>query len=141
MDAFDKKLVRRLSEDGRTPIGALAERLEVTAPTVRNRIKSLTEAGDLRRSGLIDPERRPELTTALVGLRIQSHGKLDQELEHLAGLEGVQWAAVVTGQYDVILEVVVSGGMSDLYKMMTQIIPKVGQVVQTETFEIGRAHV
>ncbi|MFH1137186.1 MAG: Lrp/AsnC family transcriptional regulator [Pseudomonadota bacterium] len=139
MDALDKKLVKRLSEDGRAPIGTLAAQLEVTPPTVRNRIKSLTEAGDLKISGMIDPERRPELTTALVGLRIQSHGKLEQELEHLAELEGVQWAAVVTGQYDVIMEVVVSGGMSDLYQMMTQVVPKIGQVIQTETFVVMKS--
>ena len=139
MDDFDKKLVKRLSRDGRTPIGTLASQLEVTSPTVRNRIKSMTEAGELRIAGLLDPEKRPELTTALVGLRIQSHGNLDQELEHLSNLEGVQWAAVVTGQYDVLMEVVVSGGMSDLYNMMTQVVPQIGDVIQTETFVVMKS--
>ena len=51
--------------------------------------------------------------TALVGLNIQSHGKLDQILEKVSRLDNVTWAAVVTGRYDIFAEVVVTGGTQE----------------------------
>lgn len=138
-DLLDKRLVRLLSDDGRMSASLLAERLSVSSPTVRSRIKSLAASGLLKIAGLIDPGHGQELTNALVGLKIQSRGQLDEQLEMLAELEQVQWAAVVTGRYDVMIEVVVTGGMADLYRLMTQIIPNVGVVTQTETFVIMKS--
>jgi DNA-binding Lrp family transcriptional regulator len=36
LDALDNEIVRLLAEDGRMPIGEMAKKLKVTAPTVRN---------------------------------------------------------------------------------------------------------
>lgn len=41
LDHLDKDLIRLLKQDGRTPTAHLAERLEVTTPTIRSRMKSL----------------------------------------------------------------------------------------------------
>lgn len=139
LDSLDKKLVRLLTEDGRIPVGDMAVRLGVTAPTVRSRIKNLEKAGKLKITGLIDPFEHKDLITALIGLNILSYGKLDEILEKLANLDYVTWVAVVTGRYDVIAEVVVNGGMADLYRLTTDIIPQVGNVAQTETFVIMKS--
>ena len=139
LDSLDKKLVRLLTEDGRIPVGDMAARLGVTAPTVRSRIKNLEKAGKLKITGLIDPFEHKDLITALIGLNILSYGKLDEILEKLANLDYVTWVAVVTGRYDVIAEVVVNGGMADLYRLTTDIIPQVGNVAQTETFVIMKS--
>lgn len=139
LDSLDKKLVRLLAEDGRIPVGDMAVRLGVTAPTVRSRIKNLEKAGKLKITGLIDPFEHKDLITALIGLNILSYGKLDEILEKLANLDYVTWVAVVTGRYDVIAEVVVNGGMADLYRLTTDIIPQVGNVAQTETFVIMKS--
>jgi Lrp/AsnC family transcriptional regulator for asnA, asnC and gidA len=139
LDALDNKIIRLLAEDGRMPVGEMASRLRVTAPTVRSRIKALEEAGKLKISGLIDPYQNQEVTTALIGLNIQAHGKLDRILEKLGRLDNVVWAAVVTGRYDVFLEVVVTGGTDELYRLTTDTIPKVGTVVRSETFVIMKS--
>jgi len=139
LDSLDKKLVRLLTEDGRIPVGDMAARLGVTAPTVRSRIKNLEKAGKLKIAGLIDPFEHKNLITALIGMNIISYGKLDEILEKLANLDYVTWVAVVTGRYDVIAEVVVNGGMADLYRLTTDIIPQVGNVAQTETFVIMKS--
>ncbi|NQT56404.1 MAG: Lrp/AsnC family transcriptional regulator [Desulfobacteraceae bacterium] len=139
LDSLDKKLVRLLTEDGRIPVGDMAVRLGVTAPTVRSRIKNLKKAGKLKITGLIDPFEHKDLIIALIGLNILSYGKLDEILEKLANLDYVTWVAVVTGRYDVIAEVVVNGGIEDLYRLTTDIIPQVGDVAQTETFVIMKS--
>ena len=136
IDSLDNKIIRLLTEDGRIPIGDMATRLDVTAPTVRSRIKNLEESGMLKVSGLIDTYQHEEIITALIGLNIRSHGKLDQILDKVSRLDNVTWAAVVTGRYDIFAEVVVTGGTKELYRFTTEIIPKVGTVLKSETFVI-----
>jgi Lrp/AsnC family transcriptional regulator for asnA, asnC and gidA len=136
LDSLDNEIIRLLTEDGRMPIGDMAARLNVTAPTIRSRINNLEESGLLKISALVDTSQHQELITALVGLNVRSHGKLDQILEKISRLENVTWAAVVTGRYDIFAEVVVTGGTEDLYRFTSEIIPKVGTVLKSETFVI-----
>jgi Lrp/AsnC family transcriptional regulator for asnA, asnC and gidA len=136
IDSLDNEIIRLLTEDGRMPIGDMAARLNVTAPTVRSRIKSLEQSGILKVSGLIDTYQQQEMITALVGLNIRSYGKLDQILDKVSRLDNVTWATVVTGRYDIFAEVVVTGGTKELYRFTTEIIPKVGTVLKSETFVI-----
>jgi Lrp/AsnC family transcriptional regulator for asnA, asnC and gidA len=136
LDSLDNEIIRVLTEDGRMPIGDMAARLKVTAPTVRSRIKALEESGRLKVSGLIDTYQHQELITALVGMNIRSHGKLDEILKKVSRLDNVSWAAVVTGRYDIFAEIVVTGGTQELYRFTTEVIPKVGTVVKSETFVI-----
>ena len=136
LDTLDNKIIHLLTENGRMPIGEMSKRLNVTAPTVRSRIKNLEETGMLKVSGLIDTYQHQELITALIGLNIRSQGKLGQILEKVSRLDNVTWAAVVTGRYDIFAEVVVTGGTQELYRFTSEIIPKVSTVVKSETFVI-----
>ena len=136
LDSLDNEIIRLLTEDGRMPIGDMAARLNVTAPTIRSRINNLEESGLLKISALVDTSQHQELITALVGLNVRSHGKLDQILKKISRLENVTWAAVVAGRYDIFAEVVVTGGTEDLYRFTSEIIPKVGTVLKSETFVI-----
>ena len=54
LDTLDNEIIRLLTENGRMPIGEMAKRLNVTAPTIRNRIKDLEKTGLFKISGLID---------------------------------------------------------------------------------------
>jgi Lrp/AsnC family transcriptional regulator for asnA, asnC and gidA len=112
----------------------------VSAPTVRNRIYSLEKVGLLKITGLIDPVKHQGLTTALIGLNIISKGKLSEVLEKLEGLANIIWAAVVTGRYDILAEVVFKGEMDELYRITTIEIPKVGNVVKNETFVVMKSN-
>jgi len=67
-------------------IGKMVKKLNVTAPTVRNRIKGLEKNGIFKVSGLIDPSRHREMITALVAMSVRSDGKLDQILDKIAHL-------------------------------------------------------
>jgi Lrp/AsnC family transcriptional regulator for asnA, asnC and gidA len=139
LDSLDKRIIRLLVEDGRIPIGSLAKRLKVTAPTLRKRIRKLEKEGLLKVSGFIDPQKHPEMTTAIVAMSIQSHGKMDQILAKIAGLPNVVWAGVVTGRYDIIAEVLISGGKNELYRFTTESILKLGDVVKSESFVIMKS--
>jgi len=136
LDDLDKKIIRLLCEDGRVAPGTIATRLGITAPTVRARIKVLEDAGLLKVSGLIDPCANSTLTTAIIGMNVRAYGKLEEVLDKLSRLDNVVSAAVVTGRYDIIAEVVVEGGNAALFELTSSIIPKVGVVDRSETFVI-----
>ena len=138
-DTLDNKIIRLLTEKGRMPIGEMSKRLNVTAPTIRNRIKNLEKNGIFKVSGLIDPSKHREMITALVAMSIQSYGKLDKILDKIAQLPNVVWAGVVTGRYDIIAEVVCVRGKDELYQFTTKTILKIGNVVRSETFIIMKS--
>ena len=138
-DSLNRKIVRLLAEDGRISVRDIAIHLGVTAPTVRSRIKNLISSGMLKISGMINPDNHQELITALMGINVQSYGKLDEALERLTELDQVRWAAIVTGRYDIFAEVVVSGGVEELHILMTKVVPQMGRVTQSETFIITKS--
>lgn len=139
LDNLDKDLVRLLKQDGRVTTAQLANRLAVTTPTVRSRMKALIGAGILRVAGLVNLSAIPELTTALIGINIESRDQLSNQLEKLTSLKPVHWAVVVTGRFDVIAEVIVKGGMDDLYTFTSVDLPTIGRVTHCETFVVMRS--
>ena len=139
LDNLDKDLIRLLNADGRATTAHIAEKLKVTTPTVRSRMKALVKAGILRVAGLVSLSAISELTTALIGINIESRGQLSNQLEKLTSLKQVHWAAVVTGRFDVIAEVIVKGGMEDLYTFTSVDLPTIGRVTHCETFVVMRA--
>lgn len=139
LDNLDKDLIRLLKVDGRVPTAHIAQRLDVTTPTVRSRMKALVAAGVMRVAGLVKLSAVPELTTALIGVNIESQGQLSSQLEKLTALKPVHWAVVVTGRFDVIAEVIVKGGMEDLYQFTSVDLPAIGRVTHCETFVVMRS--
>jgi Lrp/AsnC family transcriptional regulator for asnA, asnC and gidA len=134
LDTLDNEIIRLLTEDGRMPIGEMAKKLNVTAPTVRSRIKGLEKNGMFKVSGLIDPSRHEEMITALVAMNVRSEGKLEQILDKISKLPNVAWAGVVAGRYDIIAEVICVEGKDELFRFTTKTILKIGNVIRSETF-------
>jgi Lrp/AsnC family transcriptional regulator for asnA, asnC and gidA len=139
LDAVDNEIIRLLTEDGRMPIGEMAKKLNVTAPTIRSRIKILDEKGLFKVSGFVDPSRHPDMITALVAMSVQSKGQMDQIMDNISRLPNVAWAGVVAGRYDIIAEVVCVGGKDELYQFTTETILKIGNVVRSETFIVMKS--
>ena len=140
LDSLDRKLVQLLSRDGRMSAGMIAESLEITPPTVRSRIEALLGAGILKVAGLIDAFKAKDLTVAIVGIRLEMHKELDKKIEEISNLNQVHWAAVVTGRYDIIVEVVLTEGMSELYRFLTEALPQVGGIYSSESFMVMKAN-
>ena len=139
LDALDYEIIHLLTEDGRMSIGEMTKKLDVTAPTIRSRIKNLEKKGLFKVSGLVDPSRHRDMITALVAMNIQSKGKMDNIVTKISQLPNVAWAGVVAGRYDIIAEVVCVGGQNELYQFTTETILKIGNVVKSETFIIMKS--
>ena len=130
LDELDKTIVALLAEDGQSSVNRMAEQAGVTGPTVRARMKNLVAKGVLAVTGLVNPFRTKGLTVALVGITIQDHKEMDAKLDQIAALDRVQWAAVVTGGFDILAEVLLSDEIADLYHFINQDLSQVrrGQV-------------
>lgn len=140
LDSFNKRLISLLSENGRVPIGRISKRLKTTAPTIRSRMQNLLNIGILKIAGLVDLSKTTDLTIALAGITLESHHQLDEKLAQISKLGQVHWAAVVTGRYDIIVEVVLEEGMLDLYKFLTKELPNVGGIRSSESFVMLKAN-
>ena len=60
----------------------------------------------------------------------------------IAELPFVNSACVVTGRFDIIVDVVVAGDVADLYRVTSELIPGVGEpgeITRTETFVVMAA--
>lgn len=136
MDGLDADLVAALTVDGQASAGRLAEECRVTSPTVRTRLKNLMSKGVLRLAGLVNPFRTRGLTVALVCLTVQTHEQMDRKLRQIGELGNVAWAAVVTGRYDIVAEVVCAEGVEDLYRFINEDLAQVGGINTSESFVV-----
>lgn len=139
LDALDRGLAAVFGEDGLIPVAEAARRLSVTAPTVRARLKKLMADGVVRVVALVDPMRAASLTVALVGVKLASHSQLDEKLKQISELDKVHWAAVVTGRYDILVEIVCTGATGDLYDFLDRDLSQVGGVLSSESFVVMKS--
>jgi len=138
LDVLDKALIGTLSDNGRLAASEIAARLGISIPTVRGRLRQLVEAGVVRIAALVNASETPELTIAIVGLSLERYN-LDEMVERMAALDEVSWAAVVTGRYDIIAEVVTTAGMNGLYDFLNASLQELGGVQSSEVFVVMKA--
>jgi len=138
VDDLDKKLVALLSEDGRLTVADVARRADVSRPTAAARLRSLLADGVIRVAALVDPFSVADMTVALVGLTLDKY-LLEEKIEQISALDEVNWAAVVTGRYDIIVEVATQEGMAGLYRFLTQSLQTVGGIQSSEMFVVMKA--
>ena len=138
IDALDKALLATLSKDGRMPIQSVGQSLGVTNPTVRSRLAALVKSKILNVAGLVDTSKVDGIITAFIGITLDKYN-LQEKLEQISCLEGVNWAAVVTGRYDVIVEIISTEGMAGLYDFLNEKLDKLGGIKSSESFVVLKA--
>lgn len=143
LDATDRRLVKALSADGQQSVNDLAEHLGVSPPTARARLRALVEKGTLRIVGQLNLAERPELISALVGINASDPDGLGNLAKRLANLPSVVSVSIVTGRFDLVVEVLIAGDINDLYLFTSEDLPKVagrGVVSRSETFVVMKSH-
>ena len=139
LDTLDNEIIHLLIDNGRMSIGEMTKKINVTAPTIRSRIKNLEEKGLFIVSGLIDPDRHHEMISAFVAIRVRASEKMDRLLGKISKLPNVAWAGVVTGRYDIMAQVICVKGKEELYRFTTETILKMGDIIRSETFILMRS--
>ena len=136
LDSTDFSLMQYLSEDGRIPVKELAEKLQVTPPTVYSRIKNMLGTGVLKIAGQVDLFKLGDYQTAIVAINVNDDSKLGSIMDTLSGFEEVQWSVAVTGRYDIFVEVILEESMEALFNFHSKKLSKLDGIANSESFVI-----
>lgn len=143
LDPTDRRLAKLLATDAQHSVNELAQKLQLSAPTVRSRLKALLEKNVVKIVGLLNLAERPELISAVVGISANAQGKMDPLIRKIAALPFVTSVSLVTGRFDLIVEVLVDGDAQDLYRFTSELLPEAagpGVVSRSETFVVMKSH-
>ncbi len=120
LDEIDRKLLRILQENAKTPYSRISESLGVSEATVHLRIKKLLKQGVIKGfQAVVDPEKVGKGVLAIIAITATPQ-KYDCVLEELKKIEEVYEIYDVTGEYYTITKVRVSG-RDELAKVLDRI--------------------
>lgn len=137
-DEIDWKIIEILRENF-VPNNAIARDLGVSEGMIRQRVKRLKEAGILKIKALINPDVLENLQLAMVAINITESALLKKRADQIASLENVLSVSFTSGRYDLFAEVLVTSNR-DLVRFLTEELPNVEGVTNTETFMMLRSY-
>lgn len=137
IDATNIEILRHL-KDGRKSFKRIAEALSVTENTIRSRVNKLLEEGILNFSGNVDMDALPGHSLLYLGIKLKSMD-LKNKASQFSRLKGVASAGIVTGRYDIILQVLLGSDYS-LLEFITEQIATVDDVQTVESFIVYKGY-
>jgi Lrp/AsnC family transcriptional regulator for asnA, asnC and gidA len=130
-------ILRHLRQ-GRKSFKAIAEEMAITENTVRTRVKKLERAGILEIAGLVDPGGIPGHKVVYIGVKLDTSNLVEKGEEFIT-LKGVVSVSVVTGRFDLMLQVVLKEGFG-LLEFYTNEVSRLKGVLSVETFVVYKGY-
>jgi len=131
LDDIDKALVEALQRDGRLPYTKLADQVGLSEAAVRQRVQRLIESGVTQIVAVTDPMMLGFHRMAMVGVRVE--GDLRGVADKLAEIPEVDYVVIVSGSFDLLLEVVCEDD-AHLLALLNEKVRTLPGVRSTETF-------
>ena len=132
LDEIDLKILEILRKDGRVTFAEIAGQLNVSPGMIRQRYNRLVDQGYLKVVAITNPVHRGLKTMALIGVRTDGNQML-KVADKIAKLKEVVYLVVVSGRYDLMLEVFCRDH-EDLLNFVTEKLYAIDGVRETETF-------
>jgi Lrp/AsnC family transcriptional regulator, regulator for asnA, asnC and gidA len=136
IDNIDRQMIKLLSEDGRMPAKDIANKLNVSAPTIHSRLNSLIKRGILKVAGLVDSFKVKNTMVAIIAINVHENGKMAQVIDQLMEFDNVHWAVAVTGRYDIFVEVIVTEGIEWMFKFFEEQMSSIEGISHSESFMV-----
>ncbi len=137
IDETNIEILRHL-KDGRKSFKLIAEALSLTENTIRSRVNKLLEEGILDFSGNIDVNALKGNSLLYLGIKLKSMD-LKNKASQFSQLKGVVSAAIVTGRYDIILQVLL-GSEYNLLEFITEQVATIEDVQTVESFIVYKGY-
>lgn len=134
MDKLDKDIISFLQENGRMRYTKIAEKLGVTEGTVRNRAARLREENILQIVAMTEPHHMGYEAPAMIGVSVQP-AQLEIVAERVAAFPEVSYLILVSGEYDLMVEVVCRN-REHLATFVTNELQTIPGIQKTQTFMI-----
>ena len=139
MDIDDTNIqILRHLKDGRKSFKLIAEELSVTENTIRSRVNKLMDEGILKFSGTVQVDALSGHNLLYLGVKLKNM-ELQKKAEEISLLRGVVSAAIVTGRYDIILQVLLGPGYS-LLEFITEQVARIEDVQTVESFIVYKGY-
>ncbi len=139
LDETNKAIIKEL-KNGRKAFSTIADKIGITENTVRSRVNKLLEDGVLQITGLVDPQAVPEMQVIVMGIKLSTLD-LEEKAKEMLGLKGVISVVVVTGRYDLIVQLVTSSqDDQSLLNFFKNELSKVKGISDVETFVVYQSH-
>jgi DNA-binding Lrp family transcriptional regulator len=124
-------ITAHLQRDGRIPFRTLAAHLGVTETTVYRRAQHLMDNGYFQVIGVVDPLRSGHGHAVLAGIHCDPPAVHDLATA-LAAIPEVRFAALVTGTFDVVCEMVTADHAAMVH-LLTRVLPTIPGVRSLNT--------
>jgi Lrp/AsnC family transcriptional regulator, regulator for asnA, asnC and gidA len=137
IDQLNLDIIRHLKE-GRKSFKKIADALDVTENTVRSRVNKLCAEGILDFTGNIDPESLKGHRLLYLGVKLTDLD-ISRKGDDFSRLPGVLSAAIVTGRYDLTLQVLLNDNFN-LLEFITEHVAKIEGVQTVESFIVYKGY-
>jgi Lrp/AsnC family transcriptional regulator for asnA, asnC and gidA len=134
LDEVDRQIVALLQRDGRTSNVEIARELGLAEGTVRKRYERLVARCIIRVAAVVDPARVECGARTIIGIEVDL-AQVEKVAARLAGLPEVYAVSLVTGAYDLVVEVVLPSSDQLLSFLMDKLAVIPG-VKRTETCHV-----
>jgi Lrp/AsnC family transcriptional regulator for asnA, asnC and gidA len=139
LDEHDWQIIDELKKDGRMSNSEIARKFNVTEGAIRSRMKKMTDAGILRITGQVNPEFLIDCQIVIIGINVKESRSLEKTAQAIAKLPRVSYAAITSGRYDIIAQVIVDSNKG-IITFLTEHLAKIPAVSKTETFMLLKTH-
>ncbi len=133
LDQMDERIIEALNHDGRRPFTQIARELGVNEATIRHRYARLVRRGVIQVVAISDALALG-LVFAEAGVRVRG-GPVSRTVSALVEIPEVDYVAVCTGAYDLLIEVVCTDN-DHLLRVLDEGVRSAPGVDSIDTFTI-----
>lgn len=134
IDGIDKKILRALMQDARTPVLEIARLVGISGAAIHQRLKKLEKSGLLAGSKfVINPKILGYTTMAFVGIYLDKAVSNPEAVKQLQKIPEVIECHYTTGEWSVFIKILSKNNEHLMHLLNTQ-IQSIKGVSRTETF-------
>ena len=134
IDGIDKKILRALMEDARTPILEIARQVGISGAAIHQRLKKLEKSGLIAGSKfIINPKVLGYTTTAFIGVYLDKAVSNPQAVKQLKKIPEVLECHYTTGNWSIFIKILCKDN-EHLMHLLNNDIQSIEGVSRTETF-------
>ena len=134
IDGIDKKILRVLMEDARTPVLEIARQVGISGAAIHQRLRKLEKSGLLTGSKfIVNPKVLGYTTMAYVGIYLDKAMSNPEAVKQLKNIPEVLECHYTTGHWSVFIKILAKDNEHLMY-LLNKEIQSINGVSRTETF-------
>jgi Lrp/AsnC family transcriptional regulator for asnA, asnC and gidA len=133
LDDLDRNILEMHTKDVFFSYNELAEKWEVTAATIRNRVNRLKALGVMDVILVVNPYKIGYTTFAIIGIRLDSTADVERVAASLLSMSGVTNVVMVAGRYDFFVQYVCRN-TEEYHRFIVDSLKRIPGIAAVESF-------